>query len=332
MSDQISNSESGAGLDNVGRLIQHVGAREAVPAERLQRARQNVQLHWQQVVAAQQPARRAARLRVFAVAAGVTIALGISLVLWNPLYQPDVNTLASVERVLGQATIGDIVAGPGRVIGADAQISTGPGGRIALRMAGGQSLRIDQSSRVIVHSPGHVSLQSGALYIDTGLAPDAGPIQVSTPLGSAVDIGTQFQVRLTAAAMLVGVREGQVEVAQQGQQSISVGQGFYLQLAGNGEHEKKILPREDPDWAWVDTIAPGFDIQDASLAQYLHWYASELGLSLVWADRASEVNAGQTVLSGSIAGASPEQSLEMVKLVAPFEHRLTDRELWVRVD
>ena len=332
MNKPNENSSNGTNsMDDVGRLIHLAGARELVQEERFERSRQKVHMHWQQVVAANRRQRRPRKYNVMAVAASIAAVVSVSLLLWNMTYVPARNSLASVDRVLGEVMIADEVAGKGSVIGANSSITTGEHGRIALRMSGGQSLRIDTQSHVVVHSPDRISLESGAIYIDTALAAGESPILVSTPLGMAQDIGTQFQVRVSGMMLVVGVRQGLVEVTQPGQQSLSVNKGSYIELATTGESEEHPLQPDDPAWDWIETVAPEFDIQGASLEQYLEWYARERGLVLVWEDDVSRSNARAALLKGSIAGTGLDESLTLVKRVAPFEHRISNDNLWVKV-
>jgi len=318
-------------MDTIGQLIKLAGARETVPAERVERVRQNVHSHWQQVVAEQRVAKRPGRFKLIAVAASLVLVAGAISVFWNLEYAPTVSSLASVERVLGEVQIRDERAHTDSRITADTGVITGVNGRIALRMAGGQSLRIDTSSHVLLHSPNHVLLESGAIYIDTASSEAASPIRVETPLGTALDIGTQFQVRVTGGLLVVGVRQGLVEVSQPGQQKLSVNKGYYLELAANGESGQQPLPADAPDWAWIETVAPEFDIEGANLAEYLQWFATERGVELVWADAASESKANAALLSGTIAGSSLDEGLILVQQVAPFEHRLSSDRLWIRI-
>ena len=239
--------------------------------------------------------------------------------------------MANVERVLGEVQIANEMAIKGSPIGAEIPIVTSADSRIALRMSGGQSLRIDTSSHVIIHSPDHISLQSGAIYIDTSSAETAAPIHVSTPLGSARDIGTQFQVRLSGMIMVVGVRQGLVEVSRDGQQSHSVQKGQSIKLDSAGEIDKYALASSDPEWKWIETVVPEFDIQGKSLESYLHWFARERGVKLDWADEKSKSSARATVLSGSITGSNLEEGLMLVQQIAPFEYRLSHDSLWAKV-
>jgi len=319
-------------MDDIGQLIKLVGAREAVPDERFERSRKIVREHWQHSVAEQRVENRPGRFRAVAMAAGIAMAAMTALLLLDLPNKAPANSMASVERVLGEVLVAGDFAGKGAAIAAETLVVTGQDGRIALRLAGGQSLRIDTESRVIVHSPDHISLQAGALYVDTAAAPEGSPMLVSTPLGTAQDIGTQFQVRVTGMMLVVGVRQGLVEVTQPGQQSLSVNKGSYIELATTGESGERPLRHDDPAWDWIETVAPEFDIQGASLKQYLEWYARERGLVLVWDDEVSRSNAEAALLKGSIAGTSLDESLLLVKQVAPFEHRISDDRLWIKVE
>lgn len=318
-------------MDDVGQLINLAGARESVPEERYKRVRQNVLNHWQTTVAEQVSVKAPIRFRALGLAASLVTAVMAIVLLWDFSIVPDTLLMANVERVLGEVKIANDIAVKGRRIGADIPIVTSDDSRIALRMSGGQSLRIDTSSHVVIHSPDRISLQSGAIYIDTSSAEKATPIHVSTPLGAAQDIGTQFQVRLSGMVMVVGVRQGLVEVSRVGQQSHSVQKGQFIKLDSSGEIDTYALASDDPEWKWIETVAPEFDIQAKSLESYLAWFAQERGINLDWADEKSKSSARATMLSGSIAGSSLEEGLLLVQQIAPFEYRLSDDSLWVKV-
>jgi len=333
MNKPTEKGSNGSGaMDDVGRLIKHVGAREAVQKERFERARQNVRAHWEHVVTEQRAQRRPHRLSITAIAAGIVIAAGAAFLFWTLPFVAQTNSLASIDRVLGEVLVAHEIAGKGTTINANTSIVTGNDSRIALRMSGGQSLRIDTSSHVTLLSSDHLSLEAGAIYIDTTYAAEEKPILVSTPLGTAQDIGTQFQVRVTGLMLVVGVRQGLVKVSRPEQESLSINKGQYIELNPGGESKEHVLQPNDPNWDWIETVAPEFAIQNASLEQYLQWYAHENGVDLVWADKVSAVNARKTLLTGSIAGSSLHEGLLLVKQIAPFEHQLSGHRLWVKVE
>lgn len=319
-------------MDEIGRLIHFAGARDTIPAERLEEARRHVRAHWETVVAEQRRSGVRTGFRYVAVAASIVVAVGAAFLVWRSVDVGPANVSASIERVLGEVMVANKVAGKGDDIGANALIETGPDSRIALRMTGGQSLRIDTSSQLLVHSSNHVSLQAGGVYIDTNTAAGSPPITVSTPIGVARDVGTQFQVRLAASVMIVGVRDGVVEVTQAGRQSHAVNKERFVELDATGKKSERVLSSDDPSWDWVETVAPEFEIQGASLQQYLAWYVRQKGVTLEWADDASQAKAARIELAGSIAGTTLEEGLLTVQQIAPFEYRLDGNKMWVKVE
>ncbi len=326
------NSEGKSDMDDVGRLIHYAGARETIPSQRLEKARQRVGTHWEQVVARRRHEKLRTQFQRFAVAASVLVAIGAAVLFLRPADVSPPLVLASVDRILGKVHVAKQLASKDDTIGVDALIETGPDSRIALRMAGGQSLRIDTSSQLLVHSSNHVSLRAGGVYVDTDAALNRLPITVSTPIGVAQDVGTQFQVRLAASVLTVGVRDGVVEVAQAGQQRLSISKDRFVELDIHGKKFERVLVSDDPSWDWVETIAPEFDIQGATLLEFLDWYAGKTGVSLEWADDVSAAKAENIELSGSISGATQHESLLIVQQIAPFEYRLDGDTIWVKVE
>lgn len=333
MNDFKHKRESGNGsIDEVGELIRHVGAREAVARERLDRSHARVLQHWENVVAEQRASTRPRTMKNFAMAAGLVMVAGVAAVLWNQQGARQFETLATIDRVTG------IVLASGMPLTSDSQIlpgspiSTGEGGRVALRLVNGQSLRIDAFSRLRIDAADQLALQAGAVYIDSDSAGPQATIRVQTPLGVASDIGTRFQVRLKDESLIVGVADGLVEVVRDDGQSHSVDRGYALALDASGRHEKQELDASDPEWSWIESIVPEFDIEGATLEEYLAWYARERGLELEWSDSRSESNARNTGLSGSISGANLDEGLELVKRIAPFRHEIDEGRLRVSVE
>lgn len=319
MSKNSDKQEKGTNnMDDVGRLIHYAGARESVDPERAEHARSRVAAHWENVVAERRTLRRQQHNWMYTVAASLLLVAVTVSVLWQPQGGPGIQ-VAMVEKILGTVVVADSSAVTGAGMDVNSAIETGPDGRIALRMSGGQSLRVDTNSRLVVHDAGNISLRRGAIYIDTGLAGDPAPILVATALGTAQDVGTQFQVRLADDMLVVGVRDGLVDVAPVGQENVSVEAGRFLEVDTLGS--KKDLPLQDDNanWAWIETVVPEFQIEGATLAEYLNWYAHERGLRLNWGDTGSAQKARDIVLSGSIRGASLGEGLQIVRQIAPFE-------------
>ena len=318
-------------LDDVGRLINFAGAREDVDPARMELVRERVASHWEHVVEENQKSRQSYWPGLLSVAAGIAVIAIVSVLYLQRGITPVSLEAAKIDRVLGPIQIAGLDANTGFIIEPETLIETGPDSRLALRMKGGKSLRVDVSSRLLVHSANHVSLKTGAIYIDTHGAIEEKPILVSTAMGSAQDIGTQFQVRLTSSELLIGVRDGLVQVEQNNGSSLDVNEGQILQLSQNGDTSQKALDQNETDWTWIESVVPEFDLQGSSLDQYLEWYANEKGLELQWADDSSHSKARKVKLSGSIDGSSLDEGLNLVQQIAPFDIRPSGETLWVRV-
>ncbi len=311
-------------LDDIGRLIRLAGPREAVEPERYATAQAHVRAHWQATLAARRRDRR--RLWQTAIAAGLLVALVVPLAtLLTP--RPADAVLATVERTTGSVVVvsGDDTAGAAATVGTalppGTSIETGPRGGLALRLAGGQSLRLDRSTRLAMHAPDRLSLDVGAVYIDTVPAHRPTPIAVQTALGVARDVGTQFQVRVGPDTLVVGVRDGLVEVTRPDGAAAAVDDGQFFTIAADGDTRRQAVPGDDERWNWVHELAPPFDIDGATLAAFLEWYAGERGLELKWTDARSASRARATVLSGSIEGMSLDEAIDVVRRIAEFDYR-----------
>ncbi|MCP4048436.1 MAG: FecR domain-containing protein [Gammaproteobacteria bacterium] len=318
-------------MDNIGRLIKLAGAREAIEDERFDRVRLNVHKHWQEVVRSPKVKSRPQHLKAVAIAASLAVIVGAIFMFSKLSIVPQLQPLANVQRVLGEVRVAGEPAIADSLIPADSPIITGTEGRVALRLSGGYLLRIDSDSQVRLHSRGEISLDKGAIYIDTTFASVHEPIRVTTSLGTAQDIGTRFQVRLAGMVMVVGVRDGLVEVSQASQPVVPVVKGSSVELDAKGGVVTTSLDTNDPEWDWIDNVVPPFDIQGATLEQYLSWYAHERTLKLVWADAVSEKNAQKAVLAGSIEGSGLDEGLDVVQQIAPFEYQVTPDQFRVTV-
>jgi ferric-dicitrate binding protein FerR (iron transport regulator) len=231
------------------------------------------------------PPRRARAAWTAALAA--TLAAAIGLVWWwgtRPLSTSV--SLAQVEAVAGRAEL--VAPGAPRplVVGArlrrGASLRTaadpaGAAGRVALRLAGGASLRVDAGSRVRLSGPSTVSLEEGALYVDSGGGRGA-PIEVVTPLGSVRELGTRFAVRLAGAgpALVVRVREGAVAAATGGRRLVAR-RGEELVVRADGTAATRPAAAWGPDWAWVMAAGPRFASDGRTVGELLDWVAAETG-------------------------------------------------------
>jgi ferric-dicitrate binding protein FerR (iron transport regulator) len=250
------------------------------------------------------------------MAAAVAVA---ALAVWlvAPMWQATPAALAAVVRVSGPVQVGDsrpwrglVTARAGESVAAGDEIRSGPGGRVALQL-GNLSLRLDQNSTVAMVAADRVELRRGALYVDSGRT-DAGgaALLVDTPQGTVRHLGTQYEARLLDDGLRLRVREGMVRVDVDG--ATADGRAGEQLVVGQGVVRRAAVDRAGQDWAWVGEIAPGFELEGRSLAEFLHWIGRETGREISFASPASRAEADRIRLRGSTAGLAPERALAAV--------------------
>jgi len=282
-------------------------SRSAVPAEAPggARAYEHVRQHWLGELRRRRSARRR-RFAVFAVAATVSVALIAGLRARREDGGAAPIEVATLELARGSAAPqGPLVAG--------CTLATDAASRLALRTRSGHSVRLDVSTRVRLVSGDELALESGAVYVDS--AGPAGPatdsLTVDTSFGRLSDLGTQFEARIVGDELRVRVREGQIALAgPAGTTGASAGQE--LDVAATGTATRRAIDLAGGEWAWVESVAPPFDIHGRKLHELLVWAARERGLRLHFADLKLARTALEVQLSGSVEGMTPEEALRAV--------------------
>jgi hypothetical protein len=249
--------------------------------------------------------RRYRRRTFFAIAASLIVVL-FGGWLWlsstNPFGSAEI---ATVQFATGDFNIGDILSE-----GENLE----PSGPVALRMAGGQSVRIDGGTRLELLTASRLQLDSGAVYIDSGPPATAGAaIEIVTSLGVVREIGTQFEVRIAdeAESMQVSVREGSVSISRDSE-TLSAARGEQLTLDRQGLAARSALAADAAHWSWVLDAAPPLEIEGRTLADYLDWVARETGWQIRYADEDLARSAEKILLHGTIEGLRPDESLGVI--------------------
>ncbi len=294
--------------DMVERLLKVAGVREEPPREDYERvlAAATAAL-WAQ----RSRQRRQRGLRTAGLAAALLAGVAVVLRLVPAPAAP-----AAAERVVGEAIVlgtGDDFWRPLRAadgpLAAGDTIRTTAGGRVALRLASGASLRIDELTEVVLASAGRMELRRGAVYVDSGAeARSDGVVEVVTAMGTARDVGTQFQVRVSLEALRVWVREGVVAL-QYGTQSASAA-GEQLTLWSSGVLERAALLRSDPGWGWIESVAVAPPIDNRPLASVLAWIGRETGREIRYSSADAEQRARTVILHGSVHDLVPLDALD----------------------
>ena len=319
--------------DELARLLRVAGPRVEAPVDRSARVRRSVHQYWRA-----DTRRRARRHWIWASLALVSTAALVSLVIriGLPSMAPvpaAAAIVARVERLDGVvkawpegASLADArTLAPETGVHADEWVTTGAKGRVALRVTNGVSLRLDVGSRARLSSAMVIELEEGALYVDTGR--EVTGLEVRTALGTARDIGTQFEVRVRDSALRVRVRTGVVEPWRD-DRPISARPGTEVRVT-DGEIVSSAVSPFGPAWDWVAGIAPALEFDGRPLASFLEGISREHGWTVHYADTALEREAGDIILSGPVTGLTPHEALEVAVASSGFVHQLQDGEVVV---
>ncbi|MEJ0100775.1 MAG: FecR domain-containing protein [Pseudomonadota bacterium] len=184
------------------------------------------------------------------------------------------------------------------------------GGRIALASAG--SLRLAPGANIQIDSAEQVRLTDGDLYVDIPPARSASVhLAIVTPAGTFTHLGTQFQLAVHEGATQLRVREGQVRWSSADHEVLS-GPGTQLSIDRDGHAVREQTGTTGADWAWAEVLGAPFEIENRSLADYLHYVARETGRALLFTSPEEERRASTTILHGSIQRLNAVESLSAV--------------------
>lgn len=310
----------------VERLLNAAGPGPEIPDGGAERIKTAIRSSWQDEVAVAARQRRRLWAGGLAAAAAVIIAVFVIPALQQgPAdHAPDGITLAMLDGSLEVTAPGSTVAflgidDTGFLVPDGSLVRTRRGHRAALRLTGGQSLRLDDDTMIRLDSERSISLDSGAVYISSEDDAGAG-IEVRTALGTATEIGTQFEVRLEHGNLDVKVREGMVSLSH-GADEYQIAHGIGLSVNAEGAVTTASITAFDPAWAWTQEIAPAFDIEGRSALAFLDWVSAETGLAVRFASAEVERAAATTLLHGSIDGLSPAETPSAVLPTCGFSAR-----------
>lgn len=301
---------------DIERVLKSAGAREKPPAEIERALRDGLRAEWRAMLHERRDRQR--RFTALALAAGV-VAAAIGVWIAAPQLAKPGDAVGSVTLATGGLTAksgffgsrSDLKVGDSLRVGQT--LTTRPGGRGALALPGGVSVRLDGSTRLTLASATEITLDRGALYIDAKSGAAGSPrLDVTTPSGSVRHVGTQYEVRLVGPDVRLRVREGRVEWQSRSGDLEQGRAGEQLTISGNGSIERGAALPYGESWDWTAAAAPGIDIEGLPLAEFLAWVSRELGREVRFGGPETAQEATAIVLHGSIAGLTPEQALNAV--------------------
>ena len=336
MNEQREPEIAAGGEAQVAALLRLAGAAPALSEDELRPAREAAREVWR----GQVRRRTAQRRQVWAAGALAASVVAVVAVTWwvrKPVVPAAPVTVAVLELHSGGVTVEPALAtaaydSAAPALLAGTVLTSAADGRAALRLAGGASVRLDGGSRVRLASPRSLTLEAGALYVDSGALPGAA-IEIDTPLGRVTDLGTQFEVRLSPAGaasqeLRLRVREGEVHVDADGATHRATA-GGELRLGADGSARHAAVAADDPAWQWAAHAAPAPEIEGRTLASFLDRETRELGLRWRLVAPRPEQAPGEIVLHGSVAGLTPEEAIEVVLTGSGLRGERTGGELLV---
>jgi len=327
----------------VRKLLEQAGPRPALPQNDLSSIKEAAYAEWRRRYGDRAAPRRTVRLWM-ALAAAVLLA-AVGLVRWarsrdsSPSSAP---AAASIELLAGSARWEAGGAKPsqlhpdavGRKLPAGSELETQAGserwGRLALRMAGGASVRLDTGTRVRLASATVVELERGAVYLDSGGKPgERDQVAVRMPAGLFQGIGTQFEVRAEESAVTrLRVREGKVKL-DRGDESAITDTGQELIVRRDGSLIRRQTAAYGPEWDWVLQTAPMLAIEGVKVRTFLEWLGRETGWRIVLADEETASLCDAIVLHGSISHLTPAETPGVVLSSSGLGHRVSEGTLVV---
>lgn len=310
---------------SIEALLREVGARDEPSSAAAAEVMSAVHAEWLNIV---QQRRRQQRAVAWRVAAGVALAVGATTFAYRFMAPPPAQ-FASVSYVDGHLLAGsDDSNAEAREIGqfilVGDNMQTDAQSRAAVSFPDGLSLRLDRNTQLTVDAADRISLAAGAVYIDAPpAAGSANALTIDTTAGSVQHVGTQYEVRTQANAMVVSVREGRVRVMTPSTSDTGEA-GQVLHLTASGELTRSTLDATDPHWQWAMQAAPQFDIDNQSLAAFLQWIARETGRHVVYSTPQAEAAAQAVKLRGSVAGLDADVALATVLATTQLRRYKTD--------
>lgn len=325
--NRTGQQASGGADDQLQTLFQHVGTREKPPAGLEQGAREALRAEWARTVARRRKQRLLAGL---AVAATVVIALGAVLRMAGAPPAPGpAEPLAVVENQLGTARLYGVEPGTdSKRLRVDSplmsaqSVETGSSSAVALRWFHGQSIRLDQNTRIRLDSASGIRLQRGRIYVDTAThTAGAEALAIATPAGPVRHVGTRYMAAVSDSGTVVSVREGQVALEQPGNRLFVAG-GEQLTVNANGQSSREPIDPWGEPWSWAERVTPAFDSDGKSIADLVEWVAGETGHTVEYLGDEAENHARGTVLRGRLE-MEPMKALSMITRTSGMNARVT---------
>jgi ferric-dicitrate binding protein FerR (iron transport regulator) len=191
-------------------------------------------------------------------------------------------------------------------------------------LAGGGNLRVARASAVEVVAANAIKLERGELYVDIPPGSRGSDrFMVATPAGEFRHVGTQFAIALVNGATRLRVREGSVLWhASDGDSTVNAGTEVLIDR-GRAVTRRPIATA-GRDWAWAESMAPDFEIENRPLQEFLEWFARETGRKLVISDDAVRKQVATIRMHGNVHGLTAMEALSAVMSATTLRFELPE--------
>lgn len=323
--------------DSLVDLLRLAGHRATADPERTERVRQVAREEWERAVEAHGSRHRSRGILSLLAAAALILFIVWITVPRSKMVRTEtpgpIGPVATLLTATGTVVVAErgghsVAIEPGRTIRAGDRVETSAGVVAALSFGTGVSLRLDEATWVLFRSASDVTLERGAVYVDAQRAAGAPSLAIATRLGTARDIGTQFEVRLFDDRLRVRVRDGAVSF-ERDKSSQQAGRGTELVAVARGAVTTSPIAVFGADWTWTGRAAPPFRLAGRSLADFLAWVSRETGYTIAFADPQLEQAARTITLQGSISGLTAEDAPLVVLPSAGLSARVSEGVLTV---
>ena len=310
--------------DQVEALLKIAGPRMRPDEKVYQEVYANVHTAWKQ-----QKSRGSSFKHVFRIAAGLFLVVGLLSVAYY-IKNDELNQDLQISKSLilsGQIQVSQdrqnwsILNNDSSLAKGD-YIKTSSNNRILTALKNGNVFRLNENTLIHIIDENEIELYEGQIYIESNEDSPYEKLLVKTKYGLVRHIGTQYIVEIKPDSLNVSVRKGKV-IIQNDAIEKELMDGFELSINGSGAYAQSAIEPFDLKWQWTQKIAEHFNIQDKSVFQYLTWLSNETGYPVIWSNRAVKKSATKIILSGSIKGLSPLESLDVILPTTDFKYEMS---------
>jgi ferric-dicitrate binding protein FerR (iron transport regulator) len=326
MHDEDSNptGEPSPETELVAGLIRTAGRRTAPPDTSYRRTLELATDAWRS-----KTARVRRRRRLVWTLSGIAASVSMVVVLLPLMQTVDAPGLpvATLQQVSGRLEVqkpGDaawqLVREPAATLPIGSRVRTGPGSRAGLTLTGGSSLRLAEGTEVVLDRATRLTLVAGRAYVDSGDGQATGSsLEIVTPIATAREVGTQFEVALLGDIFRLRVREGEV-VLEYDERQARAAAGEQLAIGARKPLQRTSILRAGPEWQWVETLAPVPDLDNLPVSELLEWVARETGRDVRYANHEVARRAATTILHGDMRHLAPLEALDVMLATTELEY------------